>query len=199
MAIEDVGFPDIQIDLLLVDEYQDLNKADIKLLHLVSESGIPVVAIGDEDQSIYGWRHAAPEGIRNFLEEFKTNSDYRLSKSRRCGENILKAAQDLIESAPGRPAQPRMTALDRAKPGVVAYLRFAGQHSEADAVASFIEERIRNGVPPRKIAILVRSSVDAWERSIRNNLATHNITVASDAWVMRGLNDRGGPAFLNSG
>lgn len=189
MAIEDVGFPDVQMDLLLVDEYQDLNRADIKLLHLVCESGVPVVAIGDEDQSIYGWRHAAPEGIRHFLEEFETNSDYRLSKSRRCGENILKAAQDLIESAPGRPAQPRMTALDQAKPGVIAYLRFAGQNSEAEAVASFIQKRISDGVPPRKIAILVRSSVDAWERSIRDKLAAHGVTVASDAWVMRGLND----------
>jgi DNA helicase II / ATP-dependent DNA helicase PcrA len=189
MAIEDVGFPDLQLDLLLVDEYQDLNKADIKLLHLVAGAGVPVVAIGDEDQSIYGWRHAAPEGIRNFLEEFQTEKDYRLSKSRRCGENILKAAQDLIESAPGRPAQARMTALNQDKPGVIAYLRFVGQTSEAEAVASFIQKRIADGVPPRKVAILVRSSVDAWERSLRDKLAAHNITVASDAWVMRALND----------
>ena len=101
MAVEDIGLPTLDLDLLLVDEYQDLNRADIHLVELVAVAGLAVVAVGDEDQSIYGWRHAAPQGIREFPTTFgvRPEDDYRLSVSRRCGARIIRAAQTLIEQA----------------------------------------------------------------------------------------------------
>jgi len=69
LLLEDVG-AERTLDLMLVDEYQDLNEADIKLIRRTAESGVSVIAIGDDDQSIYSFRMAAPEGIRRFLTEF---------------------------------------------------------------------------------------------------------------------------------
>jgi DNA helicase-2/ATP-dependent DNA helicase PcrA len=155
MAIEDLGVPALSVDLLLVDEYQDLNRADIKLIRLIAESGFAVVAIGDEDQSIYGYRHAAPEGIREFPSDFKIDAkdDYRLTISRRCGAAILKSAQDLIEQAPGRPRQAPMKPFDRSKPGDIAYLRFDDMAQEAQGVASIVAARIAAGVPAKNVIV----------------------------------------------
>lgn len=101
--VEDIGLPDGQPNVLLVDEYQDLNEADIKLMRAVADEGVTILAIGDDDQSIYSFRMAAPAGIRRFLDEFDTDCDYPLSLSRRCGGGILDAANTLIASEPGRP------------------------------------------------------------------------------------------------
>ena len=189
-AIEDIGLPDLSLDVLLVDEYQDLNKADINLLHLISERGIPVVAIGDEDQSIYSWRHAHPEGIRGFLDEFGTERDYRLTLSRRCGAEILNAAQDLIEASAGRPKQARMKPFDLEKPGVMRYLRFGNQFDEARAVAAIVSARIAAGVSPRKIAVLVRSGVAPWAASMKWAFEERGIVIASAGWVEQALDDK---------
>lgn len=70
----------INYDLLLVDEYQDLNSCDLDVLRLLSEKGgCAVIGTGDDDQSIYSWRKAAPEGIRRFLGDYDNARDYSLS------------------------------------------------------------------------------------------------------------------------
>jgi len=168
-AVEDLGLPAIGVDLLLVDEYQDLNRADIHLVELAAQGGLAVVAIGDEDQSIYGWRHAAPQGIRDFPADFGVapENDYRLTVSRRCGTVILRAARDLIEQAPDRQRRPPMTALADAKEGEIAYLRFPGMAQEAAGVARIVDARLRAGVPARKIAILSRTRVEEWVDALR--------------------------------
>ena len=59
-----------EVDLLIVDEYQDLNQAEQRVLKELHKRGVAILAIGDDDQSIYSWRNAAPEGIRNFTTTF---------------------------------------------------------------------------------------------------------------------------------
>jgi DNA helicase II / ATP-dependent DNA helicase PcrA len=145
LAVEDLGIPSLNLDLLLVDQYQDLNHADIHLIRLVAEAGLAIVAVGDEDQSIYGWRHAAPQGIRDFPNDFgvAAEDDYILTISRRCGASILRAAQTLIEQAPDRPRKPAMKPFDPSKPGVIVYLRFADMTQEAQGVAAIVAARMR--------------------------------------------------------
>jgi DNA helicase-2/ATP-dependent DNA helicase PcrA len=193
MAVEDLGIPDLNLDLLLVDEYQDLNRADIHLIHLVAEGGLAVVAIGDEDQSIYGWRHAAPQGIRDFPNDFGVDAgdDYTLTVSRRCGAAILDAAQTLIEQAPDRPRRAPMMPFDPLKPGTIQYLRFANMAQEASCVAAILAARIRAGVAPRKIAVLARMSIDKWDAALRPKLEENGMAIASDAWVDRAISDVG--------
>ena len=133
----------------------------------LANRGVTVVAIGDDDQSIYTFRHADPSGIRNFPTTFNTSYDYALVESRRCGSAIINAANVLIQSDPTRTAnKPVLQSVAGAPPGLFRYLRFATDGAEADGVAAIVEKRIAQGVPPRDIAILVRSSEPAWSIAV---------------------------------
>lgn len=189
MIIEDLGSEAVDLDVLLVDEYQDLNEADIKLVRLVGRGGVSVLAIGDDDQSIYGFRMAAPEGIRRFLAEFGTDCDYPLSFSRRCGSRILTAANSLIQSEPGRPAKPSLRPLPGSPEGCFAHLRFSGSRTEVEGVARIIAARIQAGVNPGDIAVLVRSNLDRWANELRPVLDGRGITLASTEWVKDALQE----------
>ena len=81
---------------VLVDEYQDLNKSEQKVVDLLSANG-KLVVIGDDDQSIYGFKHANPDGIRNFHEAHKDCSEHRFTECRRCPKAVVEKASCLIE------------------------------------------------------------------------------------------------------
>lgn len=182
--------PDIgNLAFLVVDEYQDLNRADIRLLRLLSVRGVRILAIGDDDQSIYGFRMAAPVGIAEFPVTFATNADYPLTVSMRCGAGILDPATTLIETAPARVTRPRLAPRVGLADGDFAYLRFADQAVEANGIARLIAWRIQAGVAPKDIAVLVRSSVDTWSALIAPELDALGIPVVNTDWVKRALND----------
>lgn len=171
------------LDLLLVDEYQDLNRADIRFVTELSNLGVTIIAIGDDDQSIYGWRHAAPEGIRGFLDEFTTDASYPLTVSRRCGTKILNAASELIETAPHRAGKPALSSPDDATDGMFAYIRFRTTEDEANGVARMVAQRVADGVPAEEILLLARSSVDVWFRVLEPDFEARGLTISSVAWV----------------
>jgi DNA helicase II / ATP-dependent DNA helicase PcrA len=189
LVLEDVGADAVDLDVLLVDEYQDLNEADIKMIRLVAEGGVSVLAIGDDDQSIYSFRMAAPAGIRRFLQEFDTQCDYPLSVSRRCGKAILAAANSLIQSEPERPAKPPLFSAPDTPEGCFAHLRFPSSEAEVAGVARIIASRIAQGVPPAKIAVLVRSNLDRWATALRPALEARDINLASTEWVTQALQE----------
>lgn len=149
------------IDFLLVDEYQDLNNADIRFLEELVSRGTRILAIGDDEQSIYSLREAAPEGIRRFPDQFGTDRTYNLTCCFRCGKEILRAATSLIQAAadPDR-SEPLEPAVDHE--GKYEYVRFPGHRAEAEGVADMVRARLEQGVPPQDIVVLVRSSVNAW-------------------------------------
>lgn len=181
--LEDHGTTSVELDLLLVDEFQDLNEADIKMIRLIHEGGVAVIALGDDDQSIYGYRLAAPEGIRRFLTDFDTDHDYPLSESRRCGRRILDAAQTLIDAQPGRLAKSPLVAAPGAPEGAYAYLRFRNEREELAGVAQIIASRIRVGVDPSQILVLTRSVADRWASRLRPFLEELGISAAWTGWV----------------
>jgi len=189
-ALEDLGDNDtLELDLLIVDEFQDLNRADIDLILRVSRCGVTILAIGDEDQSIYSRRKADPEGIRRFCEEFGVESghDYRLTQSRRCGGSILRSANQLIETAPDREAKPSLTPAPSAPDGEFAYLRFRTTEEEAEGVAGLVAKRIRSGIGPSEILILVRSGLSRWSEVLEPALARHDVSLAATDWVAKAL------------
>lgn len=190
-ALEDYDILLEPLDFLVVDEYQDLNEADIRLVRLLHERGSRVFAIGDDDQSIYGFRNAAPEGIRRFLQEFGNceDGDYQLTVSQRCGGNIINAATMLIETAPDRPRRPPLTYKENTDPGRYFYLRFANDGEEIEGVADLVYARCRAGVPPGEIAILVRSQVAAWARQIIPSLVARGIAAVDTDWVGATISD----------
>lgn len=100
----------VDFDLLVVDEYQDLNACDLDLLHRIADRGCSLIGAGDDDQSIYSFRRAAPEGIRRFPQDYDPSDDYPLSVSQRCGSRIIEWATFVIEGDPDRPRKPRLSA-----------------------------------------------------------------------------------------
>lgn len=85
-----------QFDYILVDEYQDLNRADQSIIDMLAQSA-RLMVIGDEDQSIYSsLRYAQPEGIRNFLDSHPETEDLPLTVCRRCPTKVVEMANSLI-------------------------------------------------------------------------------------------------------
>ncbi len=166
----DVELRDLQ--LLIVDEYQDLNLCEVGMLQALARHGVYVLAVGDDDQSIYGFRMADPSGIRTFAQDFENAEDYTLSMSQRCGADILDPAQDLIERAPTRPAKPRLRPKRGSPPGEFAYLSFANAAEERTGVARLVKTLAEDyAIPFSEIVIMVRGDHnEAWSRPLRDAL-----------------------------
>lgn len=161
-------------DLLVVDEYQDLNACDLTLLHCIAEHGCSIIGAGDDDQSIYSFRRAAPEGIRRFPADYPGCADYPLSVTLRCGSRIVEWVTHVIEGDLGRPhGRRRLRALEGSPPGEVALLAFPGEATEADGVAALVQRLIRdNHVEPQEILVLLRSDYHGtFSRPIKAALA----------------------------
>lgn len=88
--------PDIpRFDYVLADEYQDLNRADQVLIDVLTANGA-ITVVGDEDQSIYGFRYAHPEGIVEYPQTHTNTHDELLNECRRCPRTIVEIANLLI-------------------------------------------------------------------------------------------------------
>ena len=184
-ALEDFDIAVGPLDFLVVDEYQDLNEADVRLIRLLNERGARIIAIGDDDQSIYRFRNASPAGIQRFAEEFgvRSDEDYQLTMSQRCGENIINAATMLIETAPDRARKPSLSFKEGSDPGRFFYLRFDTDTEEIDGVADLVYTRYRAGVPLGEIAVLVRSRVGIWAGQLIPALEARGIVAVDTDWV----------------
>jgi DNA helicase-2/ATP-dependent DNA helicase PcrA len=144
------------IDELLVDEYQDLNRCDLDTVAILAErAGAHLFAAGDDDQSIYSFRHAVPAGIRSFGEAYSGSSRMTLSQCLRCGEDVVALANWLIAQDIDREDKElvSVTSWDAS----VHLLRFPNQAAEAAALARTIQVDIAEGTKPQQILILARS------------------------------------------
>jgi DNA helicase-2/ATP-dependent DNA helicase PcrA len=148
----------VDYDLLIVDEYQDLNACDLEVLHLIAERGCSIIAAGDDDQSIYSFRYAAPEGIRRFPDDYPGCSIYPLSVTQRCGRRIIEWATHVIAGDPDRPRdRPALRCADGSPDGEVALLVFPGEITEAQGIAALIQQLVdRDQVPAEEILVLLR-------------------------------------------
>jgi DNA helicase-2/ATP-dependent DNA helicase PcrA len=123
--------PDIDLgglSALIVDEYQDLNASELRLIRALSERDVSVIAVGDDEQSIYSWRMAAPEGIQSFDKDYAAARRYELTETRRFGQLLLDTSQKLIATSPHRdPRRSSMRPGQAVEAGEFSYLRFNGQ------------------------------------------------------------------------
>ena len=150
---------------ILVDEFQDTNALQYAWLRLLAgsvsgvESQNPVFAVGDDDQSIYGWRGAKIENIRNFTKHFPPCETIRLEQNYRSTANILKAANALIDNNKGRLGKNLWT---DGKDGERLHLYAAfNEIDEARFVAGRIQKWVEQGNVRRDIAILYRSNAQS--------------------------------------
>ncbi len=184
-------------ELLIVDEYQDLNACDLEVLRLLGDRGCVVIGAGDDDQSIYSFRKAAPEGIRRFLDDYADASDYTLSVTKRCGRRIVEWANYVIGGDPDRPV-PRVLVADGGAPdGEVALLRFATNQAEAGGIAKITARLIEEGIEPSEILILIRGDHNAaFGAPIKRQLEALGIAYADPEWVSKLLGEDENRRFL---
>lgn len=130
-------------DNVLVDEYQDLNRAEQELLNVITGNGAFTV-VGDEDQSIYSFRYAHPQGIRDFSGDHPGTHDIPLRECRRCPRNIVSMANSLIARNQFR--SPRaLDAIEGSPDGETHIVQWNTLEEEARGVATFVRQRILDG------------------------------------------------------
>lgn len=189
----------IDFNLLLVDEYQDLNSCDLSVIKLLSEkSGCAVIGTGDDDQSIYSWRKAAPEGIRRFLNDYNNAEDYPLSVTLRCGKRIIYWANHVIQGDPDRPSDRAvLNPLHDSPDGEVAILHFRGNRSEAKGIAKLVRGLMNEGVEPKHILILMRTDYKRmFSKPIREALEQCDIPCSDPSYVLDLLKQPGNRKLL---
>lgn len=186
------------IDYLLVDEYQDLNPCDLATIQQLTASGAELYCAGDDDQSIYGFRYADPEGIRRFLDNYKASTGLVLESCRRCDENILNFAMYVAKQDPRR-INKKLTCCTAGKgKGNVHLLWFRGQRQEADGIADICNWLINTqNVPADKILILLRSDRHRiFSNVIRDSLSARGIHAKTYSNPMKSLDCDEGRHFL---
>lgn len=141
---------------IMVDEYQDTNTVQYLWLKLLAGRDGNVCVVGDDDQSIYGWRGAEVENILRFEKDFPGAKVIRLERNYRSTAAILGAASGLIATNKGRLGKTLWTEGDEGEKVRVQGI-YDGEE-EARTIAADAEDLHRQGHPYREMAILVRAS-----------------------------------------
>ncbi len=150
----------INIQHLIVDEYQDLNPVDIKFIEYLTRCDVNTFIAGDDDQSIYSFRFALPRGIQDYDKRFSNVSTHSLLYCFRCTTKILKTGQELIKKYQDEYHVDKqlISLYETAKPpldGSVHLWKFSSGQQEAKAIAESIDKLIKQGVQPNDIMILL--------------------------------------------
>ena len=144
---------------ILVDEFQDTNTIQYAWLRVLAGKTAGIMAVGDDDQSIYGWRGARIENIHRYSEDFADVRTIRLEQNYRSTATILKAANGLIGHNIDRLGKELWTAGNEGDPIRI----YSGYNDldEARFIAEQAEEWIDNGGNPDEVAILYRSNAQS--------------------------------------
>ena len=144
---------------ILVDEFQDTNNLQYGWLRLLAGDTSPIFAVGDDDQSIYGWRGARIENIQNFSRDFKDSQTIKLEQNYRSTSTILNAANALIAHNEGRIGKNLWTDGEEGEP-ILVYAAY-NELDEARYIASRISAWSEQGYSREDIAILYRSNAQS--------------------------------------
>ena len=156
---------------VLVDEFQDTNAIQYEWLKLLVQQSNNLFVVGDDDQSIYGWRGARVENILQFDKDFVNAQIIRLEQNYRSTNQILNVANAVIRGNQSRFNKKLWTAADPGDP-VKVYAAF-NEQDEAQFVVQEIQRWVDSGINRSQIAILYRSN--AQSRVFEENLLAANI------------------------
>lgn len=160
---------------LLVDEFQDLNKAEQTAIAYLGEEA-EICIVGDDDQSIYSFKCAHPEGIREWKDLHPACADLEMADCHRCPTTVVEMANALIAVNANR-APRALTPLPEKGAGEVAIVQVPYLHSEATWITAKVKGLIDNGVHPSEIIILVQRAVAG--RPILNALKGEGVPAKS--------------------
>lgn len=156
---------------ILIDEFQDTNNIQYDLIRLLAGDSGKVMIVGDDDQSIYGWRGAQVENIQKFLKDYPKAETIRLEQNYRSTGHILSAANELIANNDNRLGKNLWTASGNGDP-VEIYCAF-NELDEARFVASQIQQWKEDEGSYSECAVLYRSNSQS--RVIEEALIQTNI------------------------
>lgn len=155
---------------VLVDEFQDTNVIQYNLVRMLASGYGNVFVVGDEDQSIYGWRGADVTNMQSFIEDFGAKI-YKLEQNYRSTANILTAANNLIKNNVSRIQKNLWSELGEGE--VVTAYRAPTEAEEADFVVNTINKLIRDGYRPHDFAVLMR--VNALTRLLEQRFMQYSL------------------------
>jgi DNA helicase-2/ATP-dependent DNA helicase PcrA len=174
--------------ILLVDEFQDLTPAHVLLVRLLAGPAGELFAVGDDDQTIYGYSGASPDWLVHFERFFPGAADHRLTINYRCPPTVIDAARNLlthnrnrvvksISASPGRVAEPDE-------------LRIGGGNDPQRSLVEHVDHLVAAGAVPSDIAVLARVNAALLPALIHLDQAGH--PVAKPPGVDTHLLDRSG-------
>ena len=144
---------------ILVDEFQDTNGIQYAWLRVLAGKNSNVTVVGDDDQSIYGWRGAKIENIRDFEKDFPNTQTVRLEQNYRSTGTILKAANAVIARNAGRLGKNLWTDAEDGEP-ITLYAGF-NEVDEARFIAEYLQRWADQGNLRKDSAILYRSNAQS--------------------------------------
>ena len=155
-----------QYQYIMIDEYQDTNELQFRLLKKLCSTHNNLCVVGDDDQSIYGWRGANVRNILEFHEDFDDTVVVKLEENYRSRASILKVANELIQHNRSRLGKKLIATREGGE--AVVTLSSHDENEEARKISAKINDLISQGVSPKEIAILYR--VNALSRSLEEGL-----------------------------
>jgi DNA helicase-2/ATP-dependent DNA helicase PcrA len=144
---------------VMVDEYQDTNHAQYRLLQLLTDVSKNIMAVGDPDQSVYGFRGADIRNILDFEKDFPNTKVIPLEQNYRSTNTILQAANHVISHNRERKEKNLWSDLGEGEP--VRVVETEDEHGEARFVAAEIAARIEEGYSAREIAVVYRTNAQS--------------------------------------
>jgi len=160
---------------IMVDEYQDTNHAQYKFISLLSASHRNLCVVGDDDQSIYKFRGATIENIMNFEREYSNAKVIRLEQNYRSTQNILDAANAVIENNTARKGKTLWT--DNGEGDKLRWHLAENEQDEADRIAKTILDGVAGGMRFSDYAVLYRMNSQSlmFERMFAKHGVAHRI------------------------
>jgi DNA helicase II / ATP-dependent DNA helicase PcrA len=159
---------------LMVDEFQDTNRSQEELIRLLAGAKQNVCVVGDEDQSIYGWRGARAGNLKRFTQDFPKTKIIRLEENYRSTQTILDAAAAVVGNNSDRLGKNLRATLDSGDR--LRYFEAVDSSSEAEFVCGVLSSLVR-GVSDARVAVLYRTGAQSrsFEEALRRRGIRHRV------------------------
>lgn len=167
------------IKYLIVDEYQDVDDLQEKIIQLFAKYGTNICVVGDDDQTIYQFRGSNANNMIGFSHRYSDVTQIQLDKNFRCAENVVDVADHVIRFNQNRLQKKMVSKATVADVSNVTAKRFASQDDEYKAISKEIAMLHAKGIPYSEIAILVRKG--KYINPICLSLRANGIPYASDS------------------
>lgn len=175
---------------ILVDEFQDTNKAQFELLKILFTKGTKICVVGDDSQSIYSWRGAEISNMLNFEKEFQKTKIFKLEQNYRSTKNIIKASDSVIKHNPGQLKKTLWTNNEDGE--LIILLKCSDEKDEAFQIAGFIKDEITmNKRQMNDFAVLYRTNAQsrAFEDVFRREKIPYTIIGGIDFYKRKEVKD----------